>query len=71
MRLIVELSAIDGLEDGEKLFIQTNPIKQVRIIDTSMSKLLMVEGLILLPLLSGVDGDAAPSVVSGTSSYAR
>jgi hypothetical protein len=40
-----------------KLLIQTNPLKQVHIIDTSVSKLSMVEGLVLLHLLSGVDGD--------------
>jgi hypothetical protein len=57
MRLVVEFSLTDGLKDGGKLFIQTNPLKQVHIIYTSVSKLLMAEGLILLHLLSGVDGD--------------
>jgi hypothetical protein len=57
MRLIVEFCLTDGLEDGGKLFIQTNPLKQVHIIDTSVSKLSTVEGLILLHLLSGADGD--------------
>jgi hypothetical protein len=55
--LIIEFSSTDGPEDGGKLLIQTNPLKQVHIIDTSVSKLLMVEGLILLHLLSGADGD--------------
>jgi hypothetical protein len=32
-------------------------IKQVRIVDMSVSKLSTVEGLILLHLLSGADGD--------------
>jgi hypothetical protein len=57
MRLIVEFSPIDGLEDGWKFFIQTNPLKQVHIVDMSVSKLLMAEGLILVHLLSGEDGD--------------
>jgi hypothetical protein len=37
--------------------VQTNPLKQVHIIDMSVSKLSTVEGLILLHLLSGADGD--------------
>jgi hypothetical protein len=57
MGLIVEFSPIDGPKDGGKLFIQTNPLKQVRIVDMSVSKLSTAEGLILLYLLSGADGD--------------
>jgi hypothetical protein len=57
VRLIVEFSPTDGLEDGGKLLIQTNPLKQVDIIDMSVSKLSMVEGLVLLHHLSGADGD--------------
>jgi hypothetical protein len=57
MRLIIEFSLTDGPEDGGKLFIQTNPLKQVHIVDTSVSKLSTVEGLVLLHLLSGADGD--------------
>jgi hypothetical protein len=57
MGLIVEFSPIDGPKDGGKLFIQTNPLKQVHIIDMSVSKLSTAEGLILLYLLSGADGD--------------
>jgi hypothetical protein len=56
-RLIIEFSPTDGLEDGGKLLVQTNPLKQVHIVDMSVSKLLMVEGLVLLHLLSGADGD--------------
>jgi hypothetical protein len=56
-RLIVEFSPTNGLEDGGKLFVQTNPLKQVHIVHTSVSKLPIVEGLILLYLLSGADGD--------------
>jgi hypothetical protein len=57
MRLIIEFSPTDGPEDGGKLFMQTNPLKQVHIVGMSVSKLSIVEGLILLHLLSGADGD--------------
>jgi hypothetical protein len=56
-RLVVEFSPIDGPEDGWKLFVQTNPLKQFHTQDTSVSKLSMVEGLVRLHLLSGADGD--------------
>jgi hypothetical protein len=56
-RLIVEFSPTNGLEDGGKLLMQTNPLNQVHIVDTSVSKLSTVEGLILLHLLGGADGD--------------
>jgi hypothetical protein len=56
-RLVVEFSPIEGPEDGGKLFVQTNPLKQVHIVDMSVSKLSLVEGLVLLHLLSGADGD--------------
>jgi hypothetical protein len=57
MRLIVEFSITDGPKDGGKVFVQTNPLKQVHIVDTSVSKLSTTEGLVLLHLLSGADGD--------------
>jgi hypothetical protein len=57
VRLTLEFSPTDGPEDGGKLLIQTKPLKQVHIIDTSVSKLSMVDKLVLLHLLSGVDGD--------------
>jgi hypothetical protein len=56
-RLIIELSPIDGPKDGGKLLNQTNHLKQVHIVDMSVSKLSMMEGLVLLHLLSGADGD--------------
>jgi hypothetical protein len=56
-RIIIEFSPADGPEDGGKLLVQTNPLKQVHIVDMSVSKLSTVEGLILLHLLSGADGD--------------
>jgi hypothetical protein len=55
--LVVEFSLTDGPEDGGKLFVQTNLLKQAHIIDTSVSKLSIAEGLILIHLLSGADGD--------------
>jgi hypothetical protein len=58
-RLVVEFSPTDGQEDGENLFIQTNPLKQVHIVDTSVGKLSTAKGLILLHLLSGADRDVA------------
>jgi hypothetical protein len=56
MRPIVEFSPTDGPEDDGKLLIQTNPLKYVHIVDMSVSKLSTVEGIVLLHLLSGVDG---------------
>jgi hypothetical protein len=46
------------MEDEGMLLVQTNPLKQVHIEDTSVRKLSTVEGLVLLHLLCGVDGDA-------------
>jgi hypothetical protein len=53
----VEFFPTNSPEDEGKLFIQTNPLKQVYIIDVSVSKLSMVEELVLVHLLSGVDGN--------------
>jgi hypothetical protein len=39
-----------------KLITQTNPLKEVHIVEMSVSKLSIVEGLVLPHLLSGVDG---------------
>jgi hypothetical protein len=55
--LIIEFFPTNGLEDGGKLLIQTNHLKQVHIVDTSVNKLSTVEGLVLIYLLSGADGD--------------
>jgi hypothetical protein len=57
MRLIKEFSPTDGPEDSGKIFLQTNPQKLVDIVDTCVSKLSTAEGLILLHLLGGADGD--------------
>jgi hypothetical protein len=45
------------LKDGGKFFVQTNPLEQVHIIEMSVSKLSMAEGLVLVHLFSGADGD--------------
>jgi hypothetical protein len=57
MRLVVEFSPTDGLEDGGKLFIQTIPLKYVHIIYTRVTKLSLAEGLILPHLLGATDGN--------------
>jgi hypothetical protein len=53
----VEFSPTNSPEDEGKLFIHSNPLEQVHIVDTSVSKLSMAKGLILVHLLSGADGD--------------
>jgi predicted membrane GTPase involved in stress response len=55
--IIIEFSSTDGSEDGGKLLVQTNPLKQVHIVDTSVNKVLTVEGLVHLHLLGGANGD--------------
>jgi hypothetical protein len=57
MRLVVEFSLIDGPEEGGKLLVQTNPPKYVHIVYTSMTKLSLVERLVLLHLLGATDGN--------------
>jgi hypothetical protein len=71
VRLIIDFSPIDGLEHSGKLLIQTNPLKQVHIIDTSLSKLSMVEGLVLLHLLSGVTLDGGGTCTSPSPQWCR
>jgi hypothetical protein len=44
-------------EDEEKLFIHLNPLEQVHIIYTSVTKLSLAERLILLHLLSATYGN--------------
>jgi hypothetical protein len=53
----VVFSPTNSLEDEGKLFVHSNPLEQVHIIDTSVSKLSMAEGLVLLHLRGGMDGD--------------
>jgi hypothetical protein len=70
-RLVVEFFPTDGSEDGGKLLVQTDPLKQVHIKDMSVSKLLMVKGLILLHLLRGEMEMSSLFIASGMSSCAR
>jgi hypothetical protein len=48
---------MNSLKDEGKLFVHSNPLKQVHIIYTSATKLLLAERLILLHLLSATDGN--------------
>jgi hypothetical protein len=57
VRLVIELFPTYGLEDGGKLLLQTNPLKQVHIINMSVNKLSIAEGLVLLHLRGGVGGN--------------
>jgi hypothetical protein len=54
----VEFSPTNSLEDEGKLFIDSNPLEQVHIVYTSVTKLLLTERLILLHLLGATDGNA-------------
>jgi hypothetical protein len=53
----VEFSPTNTLEDEGKLFVHSNPLKQVHIIYMSVTKLLLAERLILLNLLGATDGN--------------
>jgi hypothetical protein len=53
----VELSPTNSSEDEGKLFIHSNPLEQVHIVYTSVTKLSLVERLILLHLLGATDGN--------------
>jgi hypothetical protein len=53
----VEFPPTNSPEDEGKLFIHSNPLEQVHIVYTSVTKLLMVERLILLHLLDAMDGN--------------
>ncbi len=53
----VEFLPTNSLEDEGKLFIHSNPLKQVHIIYTSVTKLSLAERLILLHLLGATDGN--------------
>jgi hypothetical protein len=55
MGLIVELSPTNSPKDEGKLFIHSNPLEQVHIIYTSVTKLSMAERLVLLHLLGATD----------------
>jgi hypothetical protein len=53
----IEFSPTNSPEDEGKLFIHSNPLKQVHIVYTSVTKLSLVETLVLLHLLGAMDGN--------------
>jgi hypothetical protein len=53
----VEFSPTNSLDGEEKLFVHSNPLEQVHIVYTSVTKLLLAEKLVLLYLLSATDGN--------------
>jgi hypothetical protein len=53
----IEFSPTNNSEDEGKLFVHSNPLEQVHIVYTSMTKLLMAKRLILLHLLGAMDGN--------------
>jgi hypothetical protein len=53
----IEFSPTNSPEDEGKLFIHSNPLEQVHIVYTSVTKLSLVERLILLHLLGATDGN--------------
>jgi hypothetical protein len=52
----IEFSPTNSPEDEGKLFVHSNPLEQVHILYTSVTKLSLVERLILLHLLGATDG---------------
>jgi hypothetical protein len=55
--LSVEFSPTNSSEDEGKLFIHSNPLKQVHIVYTSVTKLSLAARLVLLHLLHAMDGN--------------
>jgi hypothetical protein len=53
----IEFSPMNSPEDEGKLFIHSNPLNQVHIVYTSVTKVSLVETLILLHLLGATDGN--------------
>jgi hypothetical protein len=53
----IEFSPTNSPEDEGKLFIHSNPLKQVHIVYMSVTKISLAERLILLHLLSAIDGN--------------
>jgi hypothetical protein len=51
----VEFSPTNSPEDEGKLFVHSNPLKQVHIVYTSVTKLSLEERLVLLHLLGATD----------------
>jgi hypothetical protein len=52
----VEFSPINSPEGEGKLFIHSNPLEQVHIVYMSVTKLSLVERIVLLNLLGATDG---------------
>jgi hypothetical protein len=52
----IEFSPTNTPEDEGKLFVHSNPLEQVHIVYTSVTKLSLAERLILLHLLGATDG---------------
>jgi hypothetical protein len=53
----IEFSPTNSLEDEGKLFIHSSPLEQVHIVYMSVTKLSLVERLILFHLLGAMDGN--------------
>jgi hypothetical protein len=53
----IEFSPTNSLEDEGKVFIHYNPLEQVHIVYTGVTKLSMAERLILLHLLGAMSGN--------------
>jgi hypothetical protein len=53
----VEFSPTNSPEDEGKLFVHSNPVEQVHIVYTSVTKLSLLKRLILLHLISATDGN--------------
>jgi hypothetical protein len=53
----IEFSPTNSSEDEGKLFIHSNPLEQLHIVYTSVTKFSLAERLILLHLLGATDGN--------------
>jgi hypothetical protein len=53
----VEFSPSKSLEDEGKVFVHSNPLEQVHVVYTSVTKLSLAEILVLLHLLGATDGN--------------
>jgi hypothetical protein len=53
----VEFSPTNSPDDEGKPFVYSNPLEQVHIVYTSVTKLLLAERLVLLHLLGATDGN--------------
>jgi hypothetical protein len=53
----IEISQTNSLKDGGKHFVHSNPLEQVHIVYTSVTKLSLAERLALLHLLGATDGN--------------